>query len=210
MRSPDGAVPGGVVAVVLAAGSSSRLGRPKALLDFDGRTALGLVLGALRAAALTRGVVVVGEHGAALAAAIDPRPFAFVPNPDPAAGRTGSLQVGLADVPDGDDVLLWPVDRPFAKDAVVRALVAARRAAPDDVGWIVPTARGRRGHPVLLRAAVLPAIRVAAPSDSLRDVLRASGRRVLDVETGDDGIHPDLDTEESVAAARAWWRARRA
>lgn len=199
-----------LAALVLAAGSSTRLGRPKPLLDFDGRSALGLVLGTLRASGVTRGVVVVGEHAPAVMAAVDPRPLAYVTNPDPAAGRTGSVQAGLAALgPPPADILMWPVDRPFADVATVRALLVARVDAPRDVGWLVPVADGRRGHPVLLRSGVLPPIRSADPAASLRDVLRGSGLRAREVPAGDEGIHVDLDTEERVAEALAWWRARR-
>jgi CTP:molybdopterin cytidylyltransferase MocA len=196
-----------VAGLVLAAGSSTRLGRPKALLDFDGRTALGLVLGALRAAGVGRGVVVVGEHAAAIEAAVDPRPLLWARNPDPAAGRTGSIRVGLAATGLDGDVLLWPVDRPLAGESVARALLAARDEAAG-CGWLVPVAGGRRGHPILLRRAVLPAIRDADPGASLRDVLRASGLPSREVAAGDEGVHLDLDTEERWGAAVAWWRTR--
>ena len=208
MHGPDSSLP--IAALVLAAGFSTRLGRPKALLDFDGRPALGLVLGALRAAGVPRGVVVLGEHAPVVSAAVDPHPLMYVRNPDPAAGRTGSVQAGLAALGlDPTDVLLWPVDRPLAGEAVVRALLAAREDAPAEAGWLAPVADGRRGHPILLRSAVLPSVRAADPAANLREVLRGSGRRVRDVPAGDEGIHLDLDTEERVAEAVAWWRSRR-
>jgi molybdenum cofactor cytidylyltransferase len=73
---------------------------------------------------------------------------------------------------------------------------------------IVPEAEGRRGHPLILPAAVRDAVLAAAPDASLRNVLRGAGaeRRVVPVD--DPGIHFDLDTEEAYARALAWWRAR--
>jgi molybdenum cofactor cytidylyltransferase len=199
-------------AIVLAAGSSARLGRPKALVDFDGRTALHLVLGALRAAGVVKGVVVVGEDAAAIERAVDVRPFELAGNPEPAAGRTGSIQVGLnalAAAGGGrDSALLWPVDRPLASTSTLGAILAAAAQAGDDVGWVAPRCDGRRGHPVLLRAAVLPFVRRAGPGESLRDVLRASGLGALDVPVDDAGIHVDIDTADDAARALAWWRGR--
>ena len=198
-----------ISAVVLAAGSSARLGHPKALVALDGSTALGLVLRSLRDASVTRGVVVLGEHAAAIEAALDPHPFAWVRNPDSAAGRTGSVQAGLAALDPADDVLLWPVDRPFAGADVVRALVTARDAdVVATTGVWVPCAAGRSGHPILLRAEVLPGIRDAPPAESLRDILRRSGRTKQAVPVGDEGMHWNLDTGEDVERARAWRRSR--
>lgn len=198
--------------IVLAAGSSTRLGRPKALVDFDGRTALHLVLGALRAAGVEGGAVVVGDDAATIERTVDVRPFGLARNPDPSAGRTGSLQVGLnavtASSGGGDDVLLWPVDRPLASTSTVRAVLSAAATAGDDVGWVAPVCDGRRGHPILLRRAVLPAIRRAGPDRSLRDVLHESGLKALDARVEDGGIHQNIDTEQEWQHALAWWRGR--
>ncbi len=198
-----------VSALVLAAGSSHRLGRPKALVDLGGRTAIARILDALRDASVTHGVIVVGEHAALLRAAVDPSPLAWTENPAPEAGRTGSIRRGLAALGEADDVLLWPVDRPFATAAVVRALLAARAAdAGDGAGWYVPMAAGRRAHPILLRREVLPAIVAAPPDANLRDILRSTGRAPHGVPAGDESLHFDLDTDSDVARACAWLEAR--
>ena len=199
-------------AIVLAAGSSTRLGRPKALVDFDGRTALELVLAALRAAGVEAGAVVVGEDAEAIEGAVDVRPFELAENPDPSAGRTGSVQVGLnalaAAGGGADDALLWPVDRPLASTSTVQAVLAAALGAGEDVGWVVPACDGHRGHPILLRAAVLPAVRRAGPGEILRDALRASGLFAFEVPVEDSGIHVNIDTDDDVARALEWWRGR--
>lgn len=198
-----------VSAIVLAAGASRRLGHPKALVDLGGSSALERILRALRDGAVTRGVIVVGEHGAQLRAAFDPAPLVWVDNPAPDAGRTGSVQCGLTATDPADDVLLWPVDRPFATAEVVAALRAARAADPSpSTGWYAPVASGRRGHPVLVRAELRAAILAAAPDASLREVLHGSGRARLDVPAGDASLHFDLDTEEDLRKARAWIRER--
>lgn len=196
-------------AVVLAAGGSTRLGRSKALLEFDGLTALELVLRAVRTAGVTSGVVVTGEADDALRRAVDPAPFQWVRNPFPEEGRTGSVLIGLGATTADTDVLLWPVDRPLASTDTVRALLAPP-AGPEDVGEgvVVPECEGRRGHPLRLRARIRPALLAAPPDASLRDVIRASGlrRRVVAVE--DPGIHFDLDTEDDWKRALDWWRSR--
>jgi molybdenum cofactor cytidylyltransferase len=194
-----------VVAVVLAAGASSRLGRAKALLPFGDRTALDLVLDALRGAGLGAGVIVTGDADAELRAAVVAAPFGWSRNAAPAAGRLGSIRVGLESAGPGA-VLLWPVDRPLAAAGTVRALLEAARRFPDQV--VVPESGGRRGHPLVLPESLRPALEAAPPDASLRDVLVASGaaRRVVPLD--DPGIHFDLDTEEAYTEALAWWRGR--
>ena len=76
-----------IEAVILAAGASTRLGRPKALLEFDGLTALEVLMASLREAGLVQGVIVTGDAEKTMRAAVDPTPFAWVRNPMPAAGR---------------------------------------------------------------------------------------------------------------------------
>lgn len=196
----------GVAAVVLAAGASRRLGRPKALLDFDGMTALELALRSLREAGVTSGVVVLGDESDVVRRAVDPSPFLWVHNPLPEAGRMGSVVVGLGAV-GAVDVLLWPVDRPLASTATVRALLAA--AAEDaSQDLLVPEFEDRRGHPLVLRAGLQPALLAADPDASLRDVLRSAGARRRVVPVTDPGIHFNLDTDEAWTEALAWWRAR--
>ena len=195
-------------ALVLAAGSSTRLGRVKALVDFGGRPALQRVLDVLRAAGAAGGVVVTGAHGPEIRAAVDPTPLAWAENPDPGSGRMGTIRIGLARLDPAADVLLWPVDRPLASRDTVAALVAA-----DDergAGEVrVPLAEGRRGHPIVLPASLRDTLMAADNDASLRDLIRTSGVRRRDTEVDDPGIHFDLDTEESVAEAVRWWEARK-
>jgi len=198
-----------VEGIVLAAGASRRLGRPKALLDFDGPTALELVLGALAGGGIDRGVVVVERRlRSELGAFARSNAWPVVENLDPGAGRLGSILVGLEATSPAADLLLWPVDRPLAAATTVAALVAARSEADESVGVIVPEAGGRRGHPLLLRSSMREVLRGADPDANLRQLIRDSGRTRLVVPIEDTGIHFDLDTAEDYERALAWWRAQ--
>jgi molybdenum cofactor cytidylyltransferase len=199
----------GIEAMVLAAGASRRIGTPKALLSFGDRSALELILDTLRRAGVSKGVVVVGEHAPALAAACDPAPLAWARNPVPETGRMGSVLVGLRALTSGVDILLWPVDRPLASAETVAALMAAREQAEPGEGVIVPECRGGRGHPLILRAALLPSLVTAYPDANLREVIRECGVGRRPVPVDDPGIHFDLDTAEEYERALAWWRATR-
>jgi molybdenum cofactor cytidylyltransferase len=120
----------------------------------------------------------------------------------------GSIQAGLARLDPAADVLLWPVDRPLAAPATVAALTASGEGGGEDE-IRVPVAGGRRGHPILLPASLRDPLLAAAPDESLRDRLRASGAARRGIEVDDVGIHFDLDTEDRVAEAVRWWEGRR-
>jgi molybdenum cofactor cytidylyltransferase len=176
-------------AIVLAAGASSRMGRPKALLDVGKRTAIEQVVETLRDGGASGIVVVVGRHAAEIRAGADLRGVRVVDNPDWERGRTSSVQRGLAALPPGTEwTLLALVDMPLVRAETVRALLAARR---DDADAVVPVHAGRRGHPILLRRTLFPRIAALGPDAPLHDVIRTARR--ADVEVDDPGVLVDFD-----------------
>lgn len=199
-----------VVPLVLAAGASSRMGRPKAALPFGDTTALGLVLDACAGAGLATPVVVTGAHPDAVRDALAGRPARLVHNARWAEGRTTSIAAGLAALPDDAGAfLLWPVDACLPGVDVVRALLAARAREPDRLAW-VPSHAGRRGHPALFARAATPRFLALGPDAPARDVVRAlaSEGRVAHVEVADPFVLRDMNTPEDHAALLEAWRRR--
>ena len=169
--------------VVLAAGASSRMGHPKALTRIGAETALERIV---RAASGMRVLVVVGEHEDAIRAAHPALDVRWVRNPRPEMGRTGSLQRGLTAA--RGDVLVLPVDHPLVRADTI-AMLAARREA-----WVVPTHRGRGGHPIKLGAMGIAAAMSAPAQTPLREIPRMVGLEVTRIEVDDPGILANLDT----------------
>jgi len=191
---------GVIEAIVLAAGSSNRLGRPKALVEVEDTTALERILGVLSKCGVRGGVVVAAEHLPAMKSRIDPAPLQFALNPTPEAGRMGSVIIGIASTDPDTDVLLWPVDRPMARIDTVQGILSARAQEPGDDVVIVPEYDGHTGHPILIAQGLRAPLLSAAPDANLRDVLRSVGANRIKV-SGDAGIHTNLDTEEDVREA---------
>lgn len=175
---------------MLAAGASTRMGRPKALTRLGDETALERIV---RAAAGMRVIVVLGEHHDAVRASLPALDVRWVRNPAPEMGRTGSLQRGLlaARAP----LLVLPVDHPLVRADTLRALAAR----PEE--WVVPTYGGRGGHPLKLGGMGATAVLSAPPSTPLRDIPRMVGMEVTRVEVDDPGVLANLDTPESVDEA---------
>jgi len=176
-------------AIVLAAGQSSRMGRPKATLTTGrgGRTFVGTILETLVAAGVpaVRVVVAPGHDGVTVN---------DVANPDPSGGMLSSVQCGLRAFRQPiDAVLVWPVDHPLVKRETVAAIVAAFAAGDPPV--VVPTYEGRRGHPVLFAARLIPELLRADPSRGAREVVHAHGDR-LELPVDDGGVVEDIDTPE--------------
>ena len=147
-----------IVPVILAAGASSRMGRPKALCDFDGRTCIELALDACRQASLAPPIVVLGFQAATIRRRVRFGNATVVMNEGAERGQTSSLKAGLSALPDhAEAFLLYPVDFPLVCAAELGLLVTAWRARSSGRRIFIPSHDGRRGHPVLFPIAVSPA-----------------------------------------------------
>lgn len=189
-------------AVVLAAGGSSRLGRPKQLLELDGEP---LVRRAARAAALagySPVVVVVGAAAAAVGAALAGGPFEVVTNPDWSTGVASSIRRGLAALtalrPDAEGVLLVTCDQPLVEAAHLSALATALGTGPHAVA--ASSYGGTVGVPALFARALYEELRALEGEHGAKKVVARDPGRVVAVAL--PGGERDVDTE-------ADWRALR-
>lgn len=194
-----GIMKGGMIAgVILAAGYSVRMGRPKALLPMgpSATTFLERVVETLRQAGLEPVIVVVGTDAAPIRGAAETAglPVQIVENPDPARGQLSSLLVALGalDRSEVEAVLVAPVDQPLVSADTVRKVIDAyqRTRAP-----VVRPAHGaRHGHPVILDRSVFEELRLADVSLGAREVIRAHRAAAVDVPVDDEGAFVDIDT----------------
>lgn len=188
-----------LAAIILAAGDSTRMRRPKALLpDPDGRPFVARVVRAFSAADISDMVIVTGSQHAAIvdAIAVDRPPItpAFVTNPRPALGQLSSLWIGLdaATKLGVDGVLVTPVDIPMVHPSTIRQVIKAweRTHAP----IVRPAVGERHGHPVLFDRAVFDALWQAPLTEGARAVVHAAGDRLINVTVDDEGCLIDIDT----------------
>jgi molybdenum cofactor cytidylyltransferase len=193
---------GGRAAIVLAAGSSSRMGSPKALLPWANTTLIGYAVRELLVAGATTVVVVVGADADDVLAAL-PEHDAIRPvaNPDASDGRSSSIRLGAAAVPpDSAAVIVQSVDQPCPA-SIVRALYQA--AEQDSVDLAVPAFGGRRGHPICLSGQLLPELgAVSEESEGLRAVVRQHAHARVEVPVDNPIVHLNLNDRAAYERAR--------
>lgn len=180
-------------ALVLAAGRSERLGRPKSLLMWRGKPLLEHVLDVVTDSALEGGVLVVGHAGGEVRRAVTlPEGMRAVVNPDYRRGQAWSLRRGIdaLEADTGAAVVLL-ADQPTVTAGAVDAVVAAWR---EGAGPVVRAGyRDRPGHPVLLDAAVWPALADLDGDEGARRLLAEHPEWATDVPI-DGHAPPDVDT----------------
>lgn len=188
-------------ALILAAGRSSRMGRPKAFLPHrvTGQTFVAHLIGAAQNAGISHVFVVGRPEDDDLRKETAARAAAFVPNPCPDEGQLSSLLAGLsaAEVLGAGAVVVLPVDVPGVTSAVIGAIVEA--SARSAASIVRASHQGRHGHPVLFKKEVFEELRAADARMGARAVVRAEPGRVLDLEVGDPRVTEDIDTPADYA-----------
>jgi molybdenum cofactor cytidylyltransferase len=182
-------------AVVLAAGESRRMGKPKPLLRFGDTTFLEQIVSVLRLSDADRITVVLGAKAKTIQASTDLPGVNIVLNEDYPKGQLSSLIAGLkSGPPQTEALLLCLVDNPFITADVVNRVIGAFRRTQSRI--VIPTFHNRRGHPALFSRAVFDALVNAPTEEGARHVVNTNAERVLEVDVRDNSILIGIDTPE--------------
>lgn len=191
-----------IAAVILGAGSSVRMGRPKLLLELGGRP---LIRRAVEQAAASKAeaiLVVVGPNRPEMERALEGTGARLVDNPDHCSGMASSLRAGLQALgPDVEAAVVLLGDQPFQGSEVIDRLIETYRASGRPI--VVPLYAGRRGNPVLFDRSVFDELLDQAGDQGGRVVIAADPARVATVPFASDAAQRDLDTWDDYLAARA-------
>jgi molybdenum cofactor cytidylyltransferase len=196
-----------VAVVVLAAGRSSRLGRPKQLLDLGGEPLLRHTLRNALAAGADDVVLVLGNAAGEIAAAVGELGQRTVVNVRFAEGQSTSLHSGIAALGDGvEAAVLMLGDQPTVGPEIVAALIARWRESGAAV--VQPVYGGVPANPVLIARALFPELLAVGGDEGARSVIRAHREEIALVPVSDGPPPQDVDTEEDYAALVAAWGLR--
>lgn len=185
-----------VSAVLLAAGGSRRMGRPKPLLPFAGEALIRRVARRVLAAEPTELLVVLGHRSAEVAETIADLPLRLIQNPEWEQGQSTSVAVAVrAFSPTAGAALFIPCDQPHLTPEVLRKLSRAHRESGSAI--VVPTVGGERRSPVLIAAGLFPELLAlrgdrgarqifADHQEDLQEVPITDRRALLDIDTWED------------------------
>jgi molybdenum cofactor cytidylyltransferase len=189
MDSPTGII-------ILAAGSSSRLGRPKQLLAYRGRNLITHVITEAVRAGVEPIVVVTGAFAQEVRAALPDKSIEIVFNPLWETGMASGLAAGLARIlmlrPDIKAVIVAVCDQPYISAALLRQLVDKRQATGK--GIIASGYADTSGTPVLFSQRYFEALAVLTGNEGAKKLLRQHQDEVYTVPFPKGEI--DIDTEE--------------
>jgi molybdenum cofactor cytidylyltransferase len=181
-----------IAGIILAAGASSRMGSPKALLEYRGETFLDRLIRVFSTVA-DPVIVVLGYHADAIRPRAQSRAH-FVINPDPDRGQLSSLQTALAAVPPAAEGFFFsPVDCPAAEsETVARVFEVFTRRDPATL-LVVPQFQGDHGHPVFAAKPIMDELLALPPTAQARQVIHAHKSETQYVDVDDPGILADID-----------------
>lgn len=187
-----------VGAIILAAGSSRRMGANKLCADLHGKAVIAHVADAVAEAGLP-GLIVLGHQAEAVRDSLGWRDLNCVEAPDHAHGQAHSLVAGVQAAPeDWDAALICLGDMPLVPATLLQGManVAHRHSI------IVPQFEGRRGNPVLWGRDWFGALLSLSGDVGARDLLLRHGADVTHFIWSDDSIHRDADTPQALADLR--------
>lgn len=177
-----------LAAVILSAGASSRMGRPKALLPYREGTFLEHLIEATRhpQIGVTRIVLGAGAEGIRSAAKLDDS--VVVVNPEWEKGQLSSICAAIRSLEAiaTDGVVLCPVDHPLVSARLVGELVDSFYAMNKSI--VVPTYNGRRGHPAIFSSALYSELLGAPVDKGARAVVWMHSADILEVPTDEEGV----------------------
>ena len=197
------------VAIILAAGESRRMGRPKQLLPFGDKTMIECVIEAFRSPKVDRIVVVLGHSAGEIrsvlegeppgepngpVARLEPRPprVQVVVNPNYRDGMFTSVQAGLRALPTRTKLVLIALcDQPRLQRATVEQLVGEFQQGGHKI--LIPSFRGRQGHPLLLAARYAKELLLMEPSLTLKHFLANHPDDIVRLPVDDEGVLIDID-----------------
>ncbi len=177
-----------IFSVILAAGKSQRLGKPKSLLKINNDILINFLVKRLKNHNIT--IIIVTREELISEIKNLTEEVEIISNNNPESGRTGSLQVGLNFIIENYSkdfkALVVPVDRPGFSSSTLSKLISLDYTA-------CPEKDGKGGHPLLLSKLDVKKILNQNPATPLRDIIKPKKFEVMD-----DYLHLNIDTEKDI------------
>jgi len=182
-------------AIVLAAGESKRMGSPKMLLTFKGKSMLENVIENVRKSNVDHILVVTGAYRGKITDLVSKLDVTCCYNDKYPEGMLSSVKCGFRNIPkDFEAVLIFQGDQPLIKPVVINKVIEAFRSSDKNI--VIPLCDKKRGHPLLIGKIYRDKIETLDANEGLRSLAYICNEDVLEIETHDPDILVDFDTYE--------------
>lgn len=182
-------------AVILAAGESKRMGSPKMLLLFNGRTMLENVISNVSCSRVDNTMVVLGAGREILEPLVNKSSAKYCYNEHYREGMLSSIKCGFRNLPSGlKAAMVFQGDQPLITPQIVDKVIQEYRLT--NKGIVIPVYKKKRGHPILIDRRYFSEIEFLDPAEGLRSLAHKFSDDVLEIETDEPGILRDFDTYE--------------
>jgi len=186
-----------ISAILLAAGESKRMGRPKQMLAWKGKTLLRHVLENLIHSTVDEIILVLGHKAEEIQKSLTEFQIKIVINPDYQQGMASSLRQGLLAMDPGSEAFLVVLaDQPGIGPEIINQIIDAFQRADPRRGIARPVYRGLQGHPVLIGVRYLQEALQLQEDVGARQILMNHPEDILEIEADQEGILKDIDTHE--------------
>ena len=174
-------------AIILAAGESKRMTKPKPLLTFGDHTFLEQIISVLKLSNVDRITVVLGAQAETVKKSIELSETNIVINKDYSKGQLSSLIMAIEHTPkETEAILVCLVDMPFITKEVVDEIISKFKQTNSPI--IVPVYNKKRGHPVLFSKSLFNELTNAPQEQGARYVLYSNEEKILELDTPESGI----------------------
>jgi molybdenum cofactor cytidylyltransferase len=190
-----------LAAVILAAGASSRMGTPKALLPYRGRTFLEHLLEVSRHPRIGLTRVVLGAGADDVRDKVKLDSASIVLNADWRHGQLSSIQAALRSLPpdETEGMILFLIDHALITAPLVGTLIEQFDESGKPI--VIPTFHGRRGHPVIFRSSLYGELLAARADVGARAVVWTHAAEIHEVATEEEGVILNLNDPETLKRA---------
>jgi molybdenum cofactor cytidylyltransferase len=190
-----------LAAVILSAGASSRMGRPKALLPYREGTFLEHLIEVTRHPRIGVTRIVLGAGAEVIRSLAKLDSSVVVLNPEWEKGQLSSIGAGVRSL-EGiatDGIVLCPVDHPLVSARLVSDLVDRFYEEKREI--VLPTYNGRRGHPAIFSSALYAELLDAPADKGARAIVWAHSADILEVPTDEEGIVLNINDPDTLRRA---------
>ena len=185
-----------ISAILLAAGESNRMGRPKQLLPFGQSTIIEQAIDNLLNSAVSECIVVLGYSAEEVIKTIANKPVKIAINPHYRQGMSTSIITGLNQIDSRAQAVMVALgDQPFIDSEPINSLMEAFIA--NNKGIAIPVYQGKRGHPVIFNIKYKGELLRLRGDIGGREIIDRHPDDVLEVAVDCEGVCIDIDTMDN-------------